>query len=498
MPPSFSPAPFVQQDEGQHYERKSLFQGVDGDKHPRDRREVRDQVAEVVAAFANAEGGVLLLGIEDDGTPTGHRYPPDAVAAILAVPKTRLRPPQPEGFAVPHEGVELLVFDVPAADGPVQIDGDGFPLRMGDRTVQASESQILALKFQGLAGSWEGRPSPFAVADLDKDLLARARQGAGHPDWSDEDYLLARKLADRRGRGIVLRRAAELLFAGSGPDHPNAGIRVFRVIGTERRLGPEHNVEERPRIEGPLPRVVEEAIATVGGLLRHPSRLVGNRFREVPEYPEFSWKEALLNAVAHRDYAVEGGTTEVWLFEDRMEVTSPGGLFADVRLEDLLARQRVHSSRNPRLVRVLVDLGAVRDQGEGIPRMFEEMEGLFLPAPTIEVDRRSFKVVLRNTPTLSVEDRSFVSSLGSADLSDQEFRALLDAHRHGRVDNARMRQIAGLDTLAASRLLGRLRDHGLLVLHLAGAASFYTLGPDVRSDRVESTADRVDLGADRV
>ncbi|MFT7519570.1 MAG: ATP-dependent DNA helicase RecG [Kiritimatiellia bacterium] len=499
--PTFDPTPFLVQDEGQHFERKSLFAGPDSNKRVRDRRDVRDQIAKVVASFANAEGGVLILGLEDDGKLTGHRYPPDAIAAMLAVPRARLLPAQPEGFVVDHAGVSLLVFDVPAADSPVQVTGDGFPLRIGDQTVQASESQIRAFKVQAFAGSWESRPSPLHLDGLEPALLERARQGSGHIAWTDEEYLLKRKLADLRGRNLVLRHAAELVFAKHGPDHPNAGVRIFRVIGTERRFGPEHNVEERPRIEGPLPLVIDEAIATIGGLLRRPSRMVGNRFREVPEYPEFSWKEALINAIAHRDYSVEGGTTEVWLFEDRMEVTSPGGLFADVRLDDLIAQERVHRSRNPRLMRVLVDLGAVRDQGEGIPRMFAEMEGLFLPAPSIEAPRHSFKVVLRNTPTLSTEDRSFVSSLGAEDLSDHEFRALLDAHRHGRVDNARMRQVAGLDTLSASRVLGRLRDRGLLALHSAGPASYYTLGSSlstvgtdrpgsIESDRPGSNADR--------
>ncbi|MEY2725170.1 MAG: hypothetical protein RLZZ458_1037 [Planctomycetota bacterium] len=101
--------------------RKSLFEGLEGAKRPRDRRAVRNQVAEYVAGFANAEGGILILGIEDHHTVTGHNLP-------------------------------------------------------------------------------------------------------------DEDYLLKRKLADRRGDRIQLRRAAELLFARLGPDHPNAGVRVFRVI----------------------------------------------------------------------------------------------------------------------------------------------------------------------------------------------------------------------------------------------------------------------------
>ncbi|WP_437338403.1 ATP-binding protein [Sorangium sp. So ce394] len=471
----FEVGPFIGQDEGQHFDRKSLFEGPEGQKRPRDRRSVRDQVAEYVAAFANAEGGVLVLGLEDDGTSTGHRYPADAVRAILDTPRARLRPPQPEGFLVNHAGVELLVFDVPISDVPVQVDGDGFPLRIGDKTVQASESQIQRLKFRGLVESWESRPSRMTLADLDPALLARAKTGSGLGTISDEEYLLKRKLADRRGRDIALRRGAELLFAIDGPDHPNAGVRIFRVVGTERRLGAEHNVEERPRIEGNLGQVLPAVFAAIDGLVRRPSRLIGNRFRAVPEYPDFSWKEAILNAVAHRDYTTEGRTTEVWFFDDRLEVTNPGGLVPDIALEDLLSLRRVHVSRNPRTVRALVDLGFMRDQGEGIPRIFAEMEGLFLPAPLLEPSPREFRITLRNTPTLTAEDRTFVASLADEELTDLDFRALLEAHRHGRIDNARMRQISGLDTLGASQLLRKLRDRGLLRLHAAGAASFYEL-----------------------
>ena len=70
---------------------------------------MRDQVARYVAGFANAEGGVLILGIEDDHTMTGHRLPPKALESLLAVPQSRLQPPQPPGFVGPVEGQELVV-----------------------------------------------------------------------------------------------------------------------------------------------------------------------------------------------------------------------------------------------------------------------------------------------------------------------------------------------------------------------------------------------------
>jgi ATP-dependent DNA helicase RecG len=473
--PRFDVTPFLNQDEGQHYDRKSMYTGPDGAKRPRDRKEVRDQVAEYVAGFANAEGGVLILGIEDDYTITGHRLPVDALRSLLQTPQNRLTPQQPAGFTVMVGDKQLIVFDVPAADVPVQVDGNGFPLRIGDKTIQTSESKINTLKLQGLVESWESRSSKATLINLDRDLIMRARQGAGLTALSDEEYLLKRKLADLRGARLQLRHAAALLFESHGPDHPNAGIRIFRVIGTERRTGMDHNVEELPRIEGNLPTVIETATTTIAGLLRRPSRLFGTRFRPMPEYPEFSWKEALLNAVAHRDYVVEGACTEVWLFEDRMEVRNPGGFIGDLTVDEILSLQRVHRSRNPRLMRVLVDLGIARDQGEGIPRMFAEMASAFLPRPEINENRREVRITLRNEPTLSTADRSFIARLGSTELSDIEIRALIHTHQHGRIENNDLRLITGVDTHGASQLLRRLRDRNLLELHAHGANSYYTL-----------------------
>ena len=183
--PQFDVTPFLTQDEGQHFDRKSLYQGPSGRKRPRNRRAVRDQVAEYVAAFANADGGVLVLGIEDDCTITGHSLPRQALQSLLSTPSSRLSPPQPDGFVAPFDGKELIVFDVPVADGPVMVVGDGLPLRIGDRTVVARESDIRALKLLRMSEGWESRPSPCWLEDLDRDLLAQAKAGGRLAAYSD-------------------------------------------------------------------------------------------------------------------------------------------------------------------------------------------------------------------------------------------------------------------------------------------------------------------------
>lgn len=475
MGAGFNPAPFLHQDEGQHYERKSLLHGPAGDKRPRPPAEVRAQVSEVVASMANAEGGVLILGIEDDGTPTGHHYHPDELARVVATTAECLRPAQPVGVVVPHGEVELVVYEVPASDTPVRIAGAGFVLRVGDHTMQSTERQIQAVKLHGMGESWESLPSPLTLADLDADLLARARRGAGREDWTDETWLVARKLADRHGAGLVLRRAAELLFASRQSDVAPPQVRVFRVVGTERREGRERNVEERPPAHGPLAHVLDASFRTVESLLRRPTRLVGTRMREVPEYPEAAWQEAILNAALHRDYGRVGRAIEVWMFDDRMEVSSPGGLLPGVSMDDLTSGLRVHRSRNPRLVRALQDLGAVRNHSEGLPRMFAEMAGMFLPEPVLQVGADSFTVILGNTPKLTRADRAFVASLGDTPLTDLEFRALQEAHRRGHVEAPRLHDLTGVDKASAAALLAGLAVRGLLVVTGVGTTSHYAL-----------------------
>jgi hypothetical protein len=131
----------------------------------------------------------------------------------------------------------------------------------------------------------------------------------------------------------------------------------------------------------------------------------------------------------------------------------------------------------------------------------DRMEDAFLPAPQIEPTARNVTVVLGNTTTLTEADRSLVERLASEELTQDRFRALLQAHRHTQVDNASLRQLIGLDTLAASQVLRRLRDRSMLELHRAGSQSYYTLGPALlggdRTDQGKLVLDRGELAADR-
>lgn len=452
------------QPEGQYFERKSLW-----DRPPKgikvlDRRKVRDLIAENVAAFANADGGTLVLGVDDDGTPSGHGYPPEEVEKMLRVPEQRLAPPQRAGAAFPWKGQELLVFEVPSAEKAVMVVGDGFPRRVDDIVVQESEGAINAIKARSRVESVElDAAIGYGVGALDLDLIRKAQLSAGLTALTPEEYLCERRLADYRGDELVLRKGALLLFAlhARDIDHPNAGVRIFQVHGTERLTGSRHNVHELPRIEGSLASVIERAYDAIGGLIRRSARLHDLFFREMPEYPTFVWQEGLVNAIAHRDYRSQGRCVEVWLYDDRMEVISPGGLVPEVDVGMLRRREAVHHSRNPRITRVLAELSLMREQGEGIPRMFDEMEQSWLPMPELRSGAETFSVILYNEPILQTPDPEWVRYIRSLPVSHRQRRALV-AYPSGHFSNAEYQKLNEVDRDLAYRDLKELTRLGLV------------------------------------
>lgn len=458
-------AALVQQEEGQFFDRKSLWEGPPGQKRPRNKRAVRDQIAEYVAAFANAEGGLLVLGVEDDGEPTGHGYHTEAVEDMLATPQRRLNPPQRAGRRLSHEGHELLVFEVEPAVSAVMVTGDGFPFRAHDQVVFMSEEKINALKQLGLTESAEARLAPvLSVQDLDERLIQRAMRSAGLGDTDVESFLLKRRVADRRGDQLILRQAAALLFARDALSiqNPNACVRIFRVQGKERLTGSRHNVQELPRVEGNLVQVIEQTHQVLTGQIRRSSKLHDLFFREMPEYPTFAWQEAVVNAVAHRDYSIDTRSIEVWLFEDRLEVRSPGGIVPGLRVQELKSRNRVHASRNPRITRVLSELAIMREQGEGIPRMIEEMEASWLPLPEFSSNAQGFEVVLLNTPLFEAGDPEWTAAVRDLDLSVRQKRILV-ARVGDAFTNADYQDLNDVNRDVAYREIKELVDAGLVV-----------------------------------
>lgn len=476
----------LDREEGQFLEFKSLWDLTGGTRRVLDRRKARDWVAEYAAAFANADGGILLLGVEDHGAPSGHGYPPEVVDDVLAATERRLRPAvRCRAQRQVLDGHEILILQVPIAPEAVMVEANGFPYRAGDRVLREPQEVINARKEAYRRVGFEQRIRAEAtLEDLDLDLVTAFLRNTVYGARSAEDLLLRYGLIHPRPGMPAVTNAALLLF-GKLPGirwHPRAGIRLFRVAGTSREHGAERNVSQLGRVDPPLASALVEAHRVVREHVRRSERLHDLFFREMPEYPEFAWQEAIINAVAHRDYEHQGREIEVWFYEDRMEIKSPGDLVPPVTLDAIRSRTPAHASRNPLIVRVFAEAGLMREEGEGIPRIFDEMQGSFLHEPEFQVAASEFVVTLRNEPIFSGPSDEWQRIVQGLALSVAQKRILL-AHPEG-FSNADYQRLNHSDRDQAYREIQEMVGLGVLTAADApGRGAVYHVSPDLREAR---------------
>ncbi|MDP6560177.1 MAG: ATP-binding protein, partial [Candidatus Binatia bacterium] len=279
------------------------------------------------------------------------------------------------------------------------------------------------------------------------------RQTILEAEWDDLDPQAVESFAEKVGDATEVRTllsrsyhlvngsqdkprltiASLLLFAKDPVRwHPRSGIDFVKYEGNERRHGASLNVVKRIHFEAPLCRLIDEAVGRIKEHIKERTLLHDLFFRERMEYPTFAWQEALVNAVAHRDYGLTGAPIEVSMFDDRIEIRSPGLLPSPVTLEHLRLQKRVHFSRNPLLVRVLGDLGYVREMGEGIPRIFNEMEQHGLRPPEFSAEGFYFTVILCNTPVYDEATLRWLNRFGKTSLNFRQRRLLVYAFCHGK------------------------------------------------------------------
>ncbi|MEJ5250950.1 MAG: ATP-binding protein [Armatimonadota bacterium] len=364
------------------------------------------------------------------------------------------------------EEQRIWVFETDWSPDVHQLVDGRYLLRVGSQNLPFPAKDIEAMKASRRQRATEMQFLPDAtIGDVDltlvEELARRAKLTLPH-----EETLLHYRLAERINGQLRLTLAALLLF-GREPTkwHPRCGIEFIRWRGVERRTGANLNVTKRIHIEAPLVKLIQQTYEQIQPYIPERQELVDLFFEERLEYPNFAWQEAIINAVAHRDYRLTGIGIEVHLFDDHMEIWSPGELVEPVTLERLRNQERVHASRNPRIVRVLTEFGYMRELGEGIPRMFEVMERLGLHPPEFRLEGGRFVVTLRNTPVYRPETMRWLRQFEGTGLSHNQIRLLAYAREHGNQFTSRVYQkLVGVDIYTASRDIKDLIRKGIVRL----------------------------------
>lgn len=198
--------------------------------------------------------------------------------------------------------------------------------------------------------------------------------------------------------------------------------------------------------------MVEQAETYVLAAMRKASLIVGLFRQEVPEYPQAAFREAIANAVAHRDYSpyVRGSYIQVRMFADRLEVQSPGGIFGNVTIENI---EDEHSTRNARLMRMMEDIHIVENRGSGIKAMLQAMRDANLEPPRFADRRSSFRISFHNHTLMNPEAVSWLNQFAGAVLNDRQRLALVYLREHGEITNSDYRRLNRVDVMTAGHEL---------------------------------------------
>ncbi|MBF1682451.1 MAG: putative DNA binding domain-containing protein [Selenomonas artemidis] len=374
-----------------------------------DRKSARirpSDLAPIISAFANADGGTIAIGVSDKmHTMEGINFiGEDRLNELIVAPKNCCKPmPEFDYELLDIENAQgqadrlLLLHIKKSVDYIVRTGNDSTYLRIGDKTKELKGKDLVNLEYAKSTRNYEDEINRDAtLADLDEDLLREYRRRLGADDSTDYPVLKARGFIKTVGSREFLTNAAVLLFAKNiARFYPNCRIRFLRYEGTTAMSGTKINISRDKSIELPLLRIVDAARGFIATQLREFTMLdvKSGKFRIVPEYPEFAWQEGLVNAVTHREYAMSGNFIKVSMYDDRLEIESPGRLPNIVTLENI---RETRYSRNPRISRVMTEFGWVRELNEGVKRIYEDMAGLFLDDPVYSEPGESLRLVLKN------------------------------------------------------------------------------------------------------
>jgi ATP-dependent DNA helicase RecG len=442
-----------------------------------------DRALKDLCAFANTKGGVLYVGVRDDGTVVGTAAD-DAQQLLVANQCDTKLHVTPAVEVEAHGGRRVLAVVVRPASRLVRFEGRYYK-RVGTASVEMAEDEAAERLVAQAGRTWDALPAAAATIadDIDAEAVrafVRRAQGREHPRLpqgvrdSDPVALILGNLDLLAGDGRPTN-AAVLLFGRRPQRHVRAALvrmAYFRSVN-DFTAYPDCTGTVFEQIETAL-RQVESAnpptmsFDTSGSTTGGGERVADVRRREALQYPVHALREAITNAVVHRDYMRAGAEVEVKMFPDRLVVSNPGGLLPGVTVEAL--RQAPHRSerRNPLIAATLFADYWVERYGTGTTRMIELCRAASLPEPEFVAEPGSFAVTFRKdafTPEL----------LAERGLNERQIQGVLYARAHGSITNRTYRELVGVSPRQATVDLRGLEEARVLVRRGGGRSARYEL-----------------------
>ncbi|HUZ24949.1 MAG TPA: ATP-binding protein [Streptosporangiaceae bacterium] len=462
-------------------------------------------VAETMSAFANSRGGIIILGLDERAgfAPVGVSDPVALRDELAGIARAKLTPAlAPVIDTVPFEGVILVLAEIealPPVQRPCYVTArslyNGAYVRAGDGDRRLTPYEIDRLRENSGQPRWDEEPVPQATAkDLDRGAVLRLIETATRSSPRSFSGLSEPDALTRLGvlvphEGSLVPSLAGLFSVGAYPQQFFPQLMVSLAVYPHEDAGQPGPAGIRfldsAAVGGTVPTMVTDSIQAAQRNLRMASRIVGAGREDYWEIEPEVIREAVVNALMHRDYSPQarGTQIQVELFPDRLTVTSPGGLFGNVRLETL-GQSGTSSSRNARLASLLQEAGdpltgrpVAENRSSGISMMISRVRRDTGLVPLFAASLDYFRVTIPRTSAVTPELRAWAIRLSRGeDLSEAQISALALANAGNDVDIALLRRL-GLGSSDARRQLGQLRYLGLLRPRKARDDGSYRLAP---------------------
>lgn len=420
---------------------------------------------ETAVAFANTKGGVILIGVSDKGDVQGVQIGKETLKEWANQISQGTEPriiPEIELNKVDGKTVVVIrIKEFPIK--PVSIRGRYFR-RVGNSNRIMPMQEIARLHFHSVGMSWDKLPAVDAsIGDIDlekvKRYIRRANESGRRNIGSDEKPLQVLEKLEliKEGRPTW---AAILLFRKEGKRFlSQAAIHCGR-------FKEETIVVDDRMIEGILIEQIDEAMDFIRKNINVRFVMTGKPAREqIWDYPLEALREALINAVCHRDYTIPSDT-EVRIYDDRLIVWNPGGLPFGITMEDLY---KPHSSvlRNKGIGGIFYDMELIEQWGSGIDKMRKACAKMGLPEPQFE-EYQGFRVIFRK----DIYTEEYLRNLG---LNERQIKAVMYAKEKGKITNKEYRETTGLSDEGARIDLNELVEKGVLLSKGRGRNAHYVL-----------------------
>jgi len=423
-------------------------------------------IQETAVAFSNADGGVILIGVRDDGTIAGRKLDPGTEDAIHQAFRQIHNPGRYSIHAVTVAEKAIVVIAIARrVEGFAQQSNGSVRVRKGTRDEAAIGADLQEIANRRSSARFELTPTAITADDADPDLLKRLGEEFA---WSGKDT------SSRLEENGYLR-GGHLTVAGALFLTPQPTEELGKAFVEVLRYRDDDSVDYDLRLafDGPIASQLVETVDRVLELLGTQIVVLGPRRYELSPIPPVVLREAVANAIAHRSYELNRSPVRIELRPSAVSISSPGGLPEPVTVENI---REASSPRNMAVIKGLRRFGLAEDAGRGIDVMEDTMADQLLSPPEFHDQGHVVKVVLPLRSAVAPEERAWIFDLEQAGTLTGTDRVILVHAARGEVlTNAKVRDLVRVGSEEAREALQRLRDSGMLVQEGKRGGATYTI-----------------------